>query len=124
MQLSERVADYLNQQVSSRAFTSYERLATDMGGYAPRSIHIACALGAALEQDHVEGRPHRSATVVRGKNSRGAGLPGKGYFLVCHQLGLIHDLNDRTFMKKLWASQIEELGIEVPENYLSLSFGF
>lgn len=124
MELSERVSAYLDGRVSNRAFTSYNSLAKDMGGYAPRSKYIAYALGAALEKDHAEGRPHRSATVVRGKNSRGAGLPGKGYFLVCHELGLIPDLNDRTFMKELWASQIEKLGIEVPDNYLSLSFGF
>jgi len=120
-QLLVRMSTYLS---NLKELTPYKALASAMGGHADRSAYLGKGLDIVLLEDHEQNQPHRSAMIVRGPTSAGAGLPGKGYFVSCMHLGLITDLTDHKALKQFWADQLKRLGVEAPQDLERLEFAF
>jgi hypothetical protein len=74
--LVSRVEIVVNVAVRAKTCITYTQLAEDLGGYLPRSIWVATALGRLVEEDFKNGKPLRSAIVVR----KDSGMPGAGFY--------------------------------------------
>ena len=84
----EDLARVLREAAAEGRTLTYAALAPRAGFFPPHSIHrLTEALEELIRRDHAAGRPLLAALAV----SRGqAGLPGRGFFLLLHELGRYH----------------------------------